>query len=161
MPTPPTTPPYPPESSCSSETGRERKRKKAEKGRGPYSFYAKVVRDGAEDDIEVTSMLANSIREHGISTEEVVSLTYQPLAIMQKRRRGRGAPTESTRHRWTTHPDESGFRGFIPRRCKWWRVVEQPQYLLDEGFNTHYFGARWNYSQHGSICRRRGYTEGY
>jgi len=51
----------------------------------PYSFYAKIKRNGVEDDIEVTSTLANLIKEHGISTEEIISLTYQPLAIFRVR----------------------------------------------------------------------------
>jgi len=67
------------------EEEEEGKKKKKVAAGVPYSFYAKVVRDGVEDDIEVTSTLANLIREHGISTEEVVSLTYQPLAIFRVR----------------------------------------------------------------------------
>jgi len=59
--------------------------KKKRTGHVPYSFYAKVVRDGVEDDIEVTSTLANLIKEQQISTEEIISLTYQPLAIFRVR----------------------------------------------------------------------------
>ena len=51
----------------------------------PYSFYAKVKKNGVEDDVEVTSTLANLIREYGISTEDVISLTYQPLAVFKVR----------------------------------------------------------------------------
>lgn len=51
----------------------------------PYSFYAKVKKNGVEDDVEVTSTLANLIKEHNISTEDVISLTYQPLAVFKVR----------------------------------------------------------------------------
>ena len=51
----------------------------------PYSFYAKVMKNGIEDDVEVVSTLANLITEHGISTEDVISLTYQPLAVFKVR----------------------------------------------------------------------------
>ena len=63
----------------------EEEAKKKRTGHVPYSFYAKVVRDGVEDDIEVTSTLANLIKEQQISTEEIISLTYQPLAIFRVR----------------------------------------------------------------------------
>ncbi len=51
----------------------------------PYSFYAKVKRNGVEDDVEVTSTLANLIKEHNLGTEDVISLTYQPLAVFRVR----------------------------------------------------------------------------
>lgn len=51
----------------------------------PYSFYAKVVRNGVEDDLEVTTTIAAFIKEHKISTEQVLSLTYQPLAVFRVR----------------------------------------------------------------------------
>ena len=51
----------------------------------PYSFYAKVQRNGVIDDVEVTSTLANLIKEYNISTEDVISLTYQPLAVFRVR----------------------------------------------------------------------------
>ena len=51
----------------------------------PYSFYAKVKRNGVEDEIEVTSSLENLITEHGLSTESVISLKYQPLAVFRVR----------------------------------------------------------------------------
>jgi len=51
----------------------------------PYSFYAKVMRNGVEDDVEVTSTLENLIKDHGISTEDVINLTYQPLAVFRVR----------------------------------------------------------------------------
>lgn len=51
----------------------------------PYSFYAKVIRNGVEDDVEVMSTLANLIKEHKLGTEDVISLTYQPLAVFRVR----------------------------------------------------------------------------
>ena len=51
----------------------------------PYSFYAKIMRNGIEDDVEVVSTLANLITEYGISTEEVIALTYHPLAVFRVR----------------------------------------------------------------------------
>lgn len=51
----------------------------------PYSFYAKILRNGVEDDIEVTTTLAELIKTHGLSTEEVLDLTYQPLAVFRVR----------------------------------------------------------------------------
>ena len=51
----------------------------------PYSFYAKVLRNGVEDDLEVTTTLAAFIREHKISTEQILELTYQPLAVFRVR----------------------------------------------------------------------------
>lgn len=53
--------------------------------RVPYSFYAKITRDGVEDDIEVTTTLADLLRDHSISTEQVLRLTYQPLAVFRVR----------------------------------------------------------------------------
>jgi len=51
----------------------------------PYSFYAKVKRNGVEDDVEVTSTLSNLIQQHDLGTEDVISLTYQPLAVFRVR----------------------------------------------------------------------------
>lgn len=58
----------------------------------PYSFYAKVKRPNPknpsqiiEDDIEVTGSLADLITEHQISTEDILSLTYHPLAVFKVR----------------------------------------------------------------------------
>ena len=51
----------------------------------PYSFYAKILRNGVEDDIEVTSTLAKLIMDYKLSTEQVISLTYQPLAVFRVR----------------------------------------------------------------------------
>jgi len=51
----------------------------------PYSFYAKVNRNGIEDEIEVTSNLSKLFADHGLSTEQVLSLTYQPLAVFRVR----------------------------------------------------------------------------
>ncbi len=51
----------------------------------PYSFYAKVMKNGVLDDVEVTSTLANLIKEHNVSTEDVIALTYQPLAVFKVR----------------------------------------------------------------------------
>lgn len=66
----------------------------------PYSFYAKVKRYPKntqhgkdiseneriiEDDIEVTSSLLDLIKEHQLSTEEVLTLTYHPLAVFKVR----------------------------------------------------------------------------
>mmetsp|Transcript_23505 Transcript_23505/g.32971 ORF Transcript_23505/g.32971 Transcript_23505/m.32971 type:complete len:548 (+) Transcript_23505:124-1767(+) len=51
----------------------------------PYSFYTKVLRNGVEDDIEVTSTLADLIKTHKLSTEETLQLTYQPLAVFRVR----------------------------------------------------------------------------
>jgi ribosome assembly protein 4 len=56
-----------------------------EQNKTPYSFYAKVTRNGVEDDIEVTSTLANLIIEHDLGTEDVIALTYQPLAVFRVR----------------------------------------------------------------------------
>ena len=51
----------------------------------PYSFYAKILKNGVLDDVEVTSTLANLIKEYNVSTEDVISLTYQPLAVFKVR----------------------------------------------------------------------------
>ncbi len=51
----------------------------------PYSFYAKVLKNGVIDDVEVTSTLANLIKEYNVSTEDVIALTYQPLAVFKVR----------------------------------------------------------------------------
>lgn len=51
----------------------------------PYSFYAKIKRNGVEDDVEVSSTLANLIVENNLGTEDVIVLTYQPLAVFRVR----------------------------------------------------------------------------
>lgn len=61
----------------------------------PYSFYAKVRREVkapnsdavtiVEDELEITGSLSNFIVEHGVSTEDVLSLTYHPLAVFKVR----------------------------------------------------------------------------
>ena len=51
----------------------------------PYSFFAKIERNGVEDDIEITATLADLIREHNLSTEHTLQLTYQPLAVFRVR----------------------------------------------------------------------------
>ena len=57
-----------------------------ETGKVPYSFYAKVLKNGVEDDIEIVSSIADLlINELSISTESVLHLVYQPLAIFRVR----------------------------------------------------------------------------
>ena len=52
----------------------------------PYSFYAKVMKNGVEDPVEVTATIADFLKEHvSIGTENVLHLTYQPLAIFRVR----------------------------------------------------------------------------
>jgi ribosome assembly protein 4 len=55
-------------------------------GRIPYSFYAKIIKNGVEDDVEVTQTLSDLLNEHeSMSTEHVLRLTYQPLAVFRVR----------------------------------------------------------------------------
>jgi ribosome assembly protein 4 len=52
----------------------------------PYSFYAKVIKNGVEDFVEVTHTLIELLKNHdSISTETVLKLTYQPLSIFRVR----------------------------------------------------------------------------
>jgi len=52
----------------------------------PYSFYAKITKKGVQDDVEITTTLADLLREQvSISTEHVLELTYQPLAVFRVR----------------------------------------------------------------------------
>ena len=51
----------------------------------PYSFYAKLEKNGVVDDVEITTTIADFVRAHDISTEEVLQLTYQPLAVFRVR----------------------------------------------------------------------------
>ena len=57
----------------------------------PYSFYAKIKRTDPktgkiiEDDIEVTENLREIIEDYQLSTEEILSLTYHPLAVFKVR----------------------------------------------------------------------------
>jgi ribosome assembly protein 4 len=51
----------------------------------PYSFYAKIMKKGVLDDVEVTGTLIDLLREYPISTENVLELTYQPLAVFRVR----------------------------------------------------------------------------
>lgn len=52
----------------------------------PYSFYAKVMKNGNEDDIEILTSIADLLRnELSISTESVLNLVYQPLAVFRVR----------------------------------------------------------------------------
>ncbi len=51
----------------------------------PYSFYVKVEQNGVIDDVEITSTLADLVKSHGLSTEDVLQLTYQPLAVFRVR----------------------------------------------------------------------------
>lgn len=57
----------------------------SEDGKIPYSFYAKVPKNAVHDDVEVTSTLVDLLREHKLSTESVLSLTYQPLSVFRVR----------------------------------------------------------------------------
>jgi ribosome assembly protein 4 len=62
------------------------KKQKAKQLRTPYTFYAKIRRDdGTEDEMEVTSTLADLIKSQNISTEDVLDLTYHPLAVYRVR----------------------------------------------------------------------------
>lgn len=55
-------------------------------GKIPYSFYASVQKDGVENDVEVTSTLVDLLnQQESISTENVLHLTYQPLALFRVR----------------------------------------------------------------------------
>lgn len=55
-------------------------------GKIPYSFYAKITKNGVEDDVEVTSSLSDLLQRHeSISTEQVLHLTYQPLSVFRVR----------------------------------------------------------------------------
>jgi len=52
----------------------------------PYSFYAKVAKNGVEDDVEVVTSLKDMLlNETTISTESVLNLVYQPLAVFRVR----------------------------------------------------------------------------
>lgn len=54
--------------------------------RVPYAFYAKVIRNGVEDDIELTDTIRHLLESNDvISTENILCLTYQPLAIFRVR----------------------------------------------------------------------------
>mmetsp|Transcript_31451 Transcript_31451/g.92222 ORF Transcript_31451/g.92222 Transcript_31451/m.92222 type:complete len:563 (+) Transcript_31451:77-1765(+) len=62
------------------------KKKKNAQLRTPYTFYAKIQRpDGTEDELEVTTTLAALIQSENISTEDVLDLTYHPLAVYRVR----------------------------------------------------------------------------
>ena len=55
-------------------------------GKIPYSFYTKIKRNGVDDDVEVTGTIAELLQEYTtISTESVLQLTYQPLAVFRVR----------------------------------------------------------------------------
>jgi ribosome assembly protein 4 len=51
----------------------------------PYSFYAKILKNGVVDDVEVISTLAQLLQTHDVSTEQVLELVYQPLAVFRVR----------------------------------------------------------------------------
>ena len=52
----------------------------------PYSFYAKISKNGVEDDVEVTHSLLDLMQSHeSMSTENILNLTYQPLAVFRCR----------------------------------------------------------------------------
>lgn len=54
----------------------------------PYSFYAKIEREGGVvDEVEITGGLADFLRAHShlVSTEDTLELTYQPLAVFRVR----------------------------------------------------------------------------
>jgi ribosome assembly protein 4 len=51
----------------------------------PYSFYAQVEKDGVMDDVEITTTLADLVQALALSTEQVISITYQPLAVFRVR----------------------------------------------------------------------------
>lgn len=58
----------------------------ADTSKVPYSFYTKITKNGVEDDVEVTSSLVHLLRTfESISTEKVLQLTYQPLAVFRVR----------------------------------------------------------------------------
>jgi ribosome assembly protein 4 len=56
-----------------------------ENKRTPYSFYAKILKHGVLDDVEVTTTLAHFLQDCNVSTEQVLELTYQPLAVFRVR----------------------------------------------------------------------------
>lgn len=51
----------------------------------PYSFYAKVEKNGVMNDVEITKRLSDFLNENKVSTEDVLQLTYQPLAVFRVR----------------------------------------------------------------------------
>jgi ribosome assembly protein 4 len=51
----------------------------------PYSVYAKITKNGVEDDVEVTTTLLDLLKQHSLSTEHTLQLTYQPLAVFRCR----------------------------------------------------------------------------
>ena len=52
----------------------------------PYSFYAKLERNGVVDDVEITtSTLADFLQQNQVSTEDVLEILYQPLAVFKVR----------------------------------------------------------------------------
>ena len=54
--------------------------------RTPYTFYAKVRQpDGNEDEIEVTTTVADLVKSESLSTEDILELTYHPLAVFRVR----------------------------------------------------------------------------
>jgi ribosome assembly protein 4 len=54
-------------------------------GKIPYSFYAKIDNKGVMDDVEITTTIADYLTTHQLSTEDVLQLTYQPLAVFRVR----------------------------------------------------------------------------
>lgn len=54
--------------------------------KNPYSFYTKLRKNGVDDDVEIaTSLLDFLQKETSVSTEAVLELTYQPLAVFRVR----------------------------------------------------------------------------
>ena len=65
---------------------KKKKKKKEQQLRTPYTFYTKIQRDdGTTDEIELTSTLAALIQSEAVSTEDVLQLTYHPLAAYRVR----------------------------------------------------------------------------
>ena len=78
---------HPDDDSDDDDNDKNKKTKKKEQQlRTPYTFYATIQRDdGTTDEIELTSTLAALIQSEAISTEDVLQLTYHPLAAYRVR----------------------------------------------------------------------------
>jgi ribosome assembly protein 4 len=68
-----------------SDSHDEQQRQKQGAGKIPYSFYATILKNGVQDDVEITHTLSDLLQQHAISTEDVLQLTYQPLAVFRVR----------------------------------------------------------------------------
>lgn len=116
----------------------------------PYSFYATIRKNGVDDDVEVTTTLADFLKEHvGVSTEAVLQLTYQPLSLFRVRPVSRCTATmpghtEAVLHVSYSPDGKSLASGGGDTTVRFWDIYTSLPKFVCQGHKNHVLCTAWS-----------------